>query len=140
MAGHLYEVLRERAARWPDAVAVGGQHGLVWRTLTSRELLDRVDRLADELAALGVGAGDRVVAWLPSHWQTPAYFFAVWKLGAVLVPFDREMNPEAAARIVAVVEPRIVVVGGGARPAWAPDELTHEWWAPGEKAATPAGG
>ncbi|MBW3609302.1 MAG: AMP-binding protein, partial [Actinobacteria bacterium] len=100
MADQLYQILRERAARWPDAVALGSQQGLLWRTLTSRELLDRVDRLADELAALGVGPGDRVVAWLPSHWQTSAYFFAIWKLGAVLVPFDREMNPDAAARIV----------------------------------------
>ena len=54
MSTHLYELLRQRADRHPDTVAIGGQQGLIWKTLTSRELLDLVDRLAEELAALGV--------------------------------------------------------------------------------------
>ena len=33
----------------PNAVAVGGQEGLLWQTLNSRQLLDLVDRLAEEL-------------------------------------------------------------------------------------------
>ena len=107
MFGHLYDLLRERAARLPDAVAVGGQDGLIWKSLDSRELLERVDRLADELAALGVSDGDRVVLWLPNHWRTPCYLFAVWKLGAIAVPFDREMNPEGGARILQSVEQRL---------------------------------
>ena len=89
MSTHLYELLRQRAERHPDTVTIGGQHGLVWKTLTSTELLDLVDRLAEELAALGVTEGDRVVHWLPNHWRTPVYLFATWKLGAVVVPFDQ---------------------------------------------------
>src|SRR5215208_2567165 len=140
----LYELLRERAARHPDAVAVGGQEGLGWRTLDSRELLALTDRLADELAALGVGAGDRVVLWLPNHWRTPVYLFALWKLGAIVVPFDREMNPVAAARILTLVEPRQVIVGYDERPPWAHDTTVTDWWAPGAwpggQGGSPAGG
>ncbi|MGE3273054.1 MAG: AMP-binding protein, partial [Chloroflexota bacterium] len=135
MSTHLYELLRQRAAQSPDAVVIGGQQGLIWKTLNGRELLSLVDRLADELAALGVTAGDRVVYWVPNHWRTPVYYFATWKLGAVAVPFDREMNPEAGARIVASVAPRLTISGYGERPSWAGQtglELT-EWWEPGSR-------
>jgi long-chain acyl-CoA synthetase len=130
MDTHLYEVLRRRASSHPDTVALGGQHGLIWRSITSRELLGLVDSLATELAARGIGPGDRVVLWLPNQWQTPVYLWACWRLGAVVVPFDRETNPEAAARIVTAVEPKRILVGFGIRPHWAPADLAEEWWEP----------
>src|SRR5581483_5436626 len=68
--------------------------------------------------------------WLPNEWRTPVYLFALWKLGAIVVPFDREMNPEAAARILASVEPRCVLTGYGGRPPWAGKEPLLEWWEP----------
>src|SRR5688572_10285588 len=91
MLTHLYELVQERANACPEAVALGAQEGLGWRTVTSRQLLDLTDRLAAELAAAGVSEGDRVVLWLPNHWRTGVYCFACWRLGAIVVPFDREM-------------------------------------------------
>jgi long-chain acyl-CoA synthetase len=129
----LYEVLLSRAQRVPNAIALGAQDGLTWKTLTSRELLDLTDRLAVELQNLGVQAGDRVVTWVPSHWRTPVYLFALWKLGAIVVPFDRETNPEAGARIVESVEPRLVLVGFGEQPTWAHSTKLTEWWTPGTR-------
>src|SRR5688572_20035255 len=131
MYSHLYEVVRERAASEPSAIALGSQQGLLWKTVDSQQLLALVDRLAEELSALGVQNGDRVITWLPSGWQTPVYLFAIWKLGAIVVPFDREMNQDAAARIVQRVEPRLIVVDGAEPPPWAPAELTVTWWEPG---------
>lgn len=135
MYSHLYELVRERARRYPTAVAVGSQHGLGWKTLTSEELLAAVDALAGELAAhLAVGPGDRVVVWAPNAWQTPAYFFALWKLGAIVVPFDREMNPGAAAAILESVEPRAVIVGFADRPQWIEGRTgVVDWWEPGAR-------
>jgi acyl-CoA synthetase (AMP-forming)/AMP-acid ligase II len=75
---HLCDLLRARSEHYPTAIAVGGQEGLVWKTLASRELLELVDRLADELAAEGVGQGDRMVLWVPNHWRTPICLFAIW--------------------------------------------------------------
>jgi long-chain acyl-CoA synthetase len=134
---NLYELLERRATRYPLAAAVGGQEGLSWRTLTSRDLLGLVDRLAAELAGLGVSSGDRVVVWLPNHWRTPVYLFAAWKLGAIVVPFDREMNPEAGASILDSVEPRSVLVGYDERPAWAAGRELTAWWEPGRRGGTP---
>lgn len=133
MERHLYELVRRRAERFPAAAALGGQEGLGWRILDSRQTLDLVDRLAAELAGQGIRDGDRVVLWLPNHWWTPVYLFALWRLGAVAVPFDREMNPEAGKRIVRSVAPRCVMVGYGERPAWAQASDLTEWWEPGTR-------
>jgi len=131
MLTHLYELLRQRAEHHPDLVAMGRQHGLIWKTLTGREMLAQVDTLAEELAAAGVAEGDRVVLWLPNHWRTPLYVFAIWKLGAVAVPFDREMNPEAGVRILESIEPRLIIGGYGECPGWARQATLTEWWEPG---------
>lgn len=138
MYGHLYETIQQRARSEPTAVALGSLQGLLWKTVDSQQLLDLTDRLADELAARGVGSGDRVIVWLPSEWRTPIYLYASWKLGAIVVPFDREMNLEAATRIVTAVEPRLIVIPEGERPDWAPEHLTTAWWEPGTKQAAPA--
>ena len=72
MLTHLYDLVLQRAARYPAAPALGAQEGLGWRTLDSRDLLRLVDALAAELGARGVAEGDRVVLWAPNHWRTPA--------------------------------------------------------------------
>ena len=136
---HLYRLLARRAARYPSAAAIGGQQGLGWKTLTSRQLLEQVDRLAAELAELGVGPGDRVVLWVPNHWRTPIYLFALWKRGAIVVPFDREMNPEAGASILEAVEPRCIIGGYDESPAWAARDAVVGWWEPGARRGEPSG-
>ncbi|HEX8969282.1 MAG TPA: AMP-binding protein, partial [Chloroflexota bacterium] len=130
MLTHVYQVVRDRAERYPRSIALGGQSGLAWRTLTSQELLELVDALAGQLSELGVQHGDRVVIWAPNHWRTPVYLFALWKLGAIVVPFDREMNAESAQRILSSVNARCVIVGYDEQPVWAKDAQVLEWWEP----------
>src|SRR5207302_3665432 len=130
----LYQILQVRAARFPRAIAIGAQEGLSWCTLDSLQLLGQVDGLAEQLAERGVRAGDRVVLWTPSGLRTPVYLFALWKLGAIAVPFDRDMNPQAAAAIVESVEPRLIVLGYEQQPAWAPAAQCVEWWEPAAEA------
>lgn len=60
MVEHLYQIVQQRAARYPEAIALGSQEGADWRTVNSRQLLAYVDILAKELAAKGVREGDRV--------------------------------------------------------------------------------
>jgi len=132
---HLYQILQLRAERFPTATALGAEEGLRWRTLDSRQLLEHVDGLAADLAARGIGNGDRVVLWAPSGLRTPTYLFALWKLGAIVVPFDRDMNAQAATAILATVGPRLVILGFDQRPSWAPDDAV-EWWQPTPAANT----
>src|SRR5438132_4623962 len=130
MLSHLYQILQQRAERFPASIALGAADGLRWRTLDSSQLLAQVDGLAADLAERGILAGDRVVLWSPSGLRTPVFLFALWKLGAIVVPFDRDMNPQAATAILAAVEPRLVIVGYDQRPAWASAEGTVDWWEP----------
>jgi long-chain acyl-CoA synthetase len=130
MLAHLYDLLRSRAAKYPEAIALGNQEGQGWGTLSSLQLLDKVDALATDLAGKGVQESDRVILWTPNTWRTPIYYFAIWKLGAIIVPLDREVNIEGAVRIVNTVEPKLVITGYGENPSWVPSTQTVEWWEP----------
>ncbi len=133
MFSHLYELVEERARSYPAEIAFGGQDNLVWRTVSGTQFQALVDSLAAELASIGVRESDRVLLWLPSHWRTPVYFFALWKLGAIAVPFDHEMNPEAGARILESIDPRCVISGYPERPAWLGSREATTWWEPGSR-------
>ena len=73
-----------QVARVPDAVAVSFE-GL---SLTYRELDAAAARLAQVLAARGVGAGQRVALLLPRSAEAIVAMLAVVKTGAAYVPID----------------------------------------------------
>ena len=80
----------ERAAReHPDRVAVD----FLGASTTYAQLADRVARAAQALADLGVGPGDRVALVLPNCTTHVVAFYAVLRLGAVVV----EHNPTYTA-------------------------------------------
>ena len=135
LGSNMAEAIAVRCRRLTAAPMVGGQERLRWHLLDGRGFLQRMEALAQDLVARGVEPGDRVVVWVPNGWRTPVLFAAIWRAGAVVVPFDREMNVEAARTILGMVEPRLVITGYGQRPAWAPETGLEEWWEPG----TPAG-
>ncbi len=56
-----------------------------YREVAWGELQDLANQVARTLAARGVGKGDRVAVVLPPTPETAAVFFAVWKLGAILL-------------------------------------------------------
>ncbi|WP_149535586.1 AMP-binding protein [Siccirubricoccus phaeus] len=78
-------------------------------TLTYAQLQQRVAKLAGALAALGVGAGDRVVIYLPMVPEAPVAMLACARLGAIhSVVFGGFAAAELAARI-ADAEPKVIV-------------------------------
>ena len=83
--GSLSDLLEERVAQYGsnDAIAFFGQ------TVSYRALGDRVSRVAEGLRALGVKRGDRVALVMPNAPQHVIAFYAVLRLGAIVV----EHNP-----------------------------------------------
>lgn len=81
----LPEALKASAQRFPNHVALE----FFGRTTKYKELYDHVDRAALGLRKLGVRAGDRVALVLPNCPQHVVAFYAVLRLGAVVV----EHNP-----------------------------------------------
>ncbi len=79
------------------------------RTFTYRELLDQVERFAGVLRGLGVGAGDRVVIYMPMIPEAAVAMLACARIGAVhSVVFGGFAAPELAARIDDAT-PKVVV-------------------------------
>jgi acetyl-CoA synthetase len=98
------------ARRTPEAVAaVGlGEDGSR-STLTFAELGRDVTRLAEELAALGVGPGDRVAIYLPMSPEVAVASHAVAHLGAIQVPVFSGFAAPAVADRLRASEAKVVI-------------------------------
>jgi cyclohexanecarboxylate-CoA ligase len=73
------------------------------------ELDDLVARVAGGLRSEGVRRGD-VVAWQAPNWyEAVALYRACWRIGAVAAPVHHQAGPADVDRMLAQVEPRIVL-------------------------------
>lgn len=78
----VYSLVKDNAARTPDAIAVQTTHG----DLSYKELLEAADFFAVDLAERGVIAGQRVAVWLPSRLETVIAVVACSRNGFVCCP------------------------------------------------------
>ena len=83
------------------------------RVVTFAELDARVNRAANALAGLDVGAGDRVGLMFANDVRFLEALFGPMRLGAVPVPLNVRMGDEALAYVLADSEARVLVVGPG---------------------------
>jgi len=97
------------AARRPDAVAVS----FGARRLTYAALDERACRLANGLAALGVGRGDRVAALLHNCTPFVEALFATAKLGAVFVPINFRLVAREVGALLDACGPKVLLAGEG---------------------------
>ena len=75
--------------------------GPTW-TWTYADLHSQTERIAAALHEQGVGPGTRVIFWAPnSPWWVAAYF-AVLRLGAIVVPLDARNTPDFVDRVAAM--------------------------------------
>jgi long-chain acyl-CoA synthetase len=105
----LVDLLERAVARNPERDAFVLLHGPDDERWTYRQLGECSLRVAATLSRLGVGVGDRVVTWGPNEPWLVAAFFAIWRLGAIVVPLDLRMQEEVAERIGARAEPVLVL-------------------------------
>jgi acetoacetyl-CoA synthetase len=76
---------------------------------TFRELRGRVAGARGELQRLGVGKGDRVVAYLPNIPETLVGFLACASLGAIWASVSPEFGPRSVIDRFAQIEPKVLV-------------------------------
>ena len=81
--------------------------------LTFGELRELAGRVRGGLQRLGVGPGDRVVAYLPNIPETLAAFIATASLGAVWATCAPEFGPRSVVDRFAQIEPRLMFAVGG---------------------------
>ena len=103
------ELAEEEAAIWhPED---GGRVALTWR-----ELSDEVFRLAEGLAAIGIGPGDAVGIFLPMSPHVAIASHACAHLGAVQVPiFSGFAAPAIAARLADAKAKALITADGSLR-------------------------
>jgi acetyl-CoA synthetase len=106
--------------RWADDPSAASRAAVVWegeegttRTLTYSELRALTDRIANGLAARGVGPGDAVGLFLPMVPETVAALFAVAKLGAIFLPIFSGYGAEAVAIRLADASASALIVADG---------------------------
>ncbi|RVU28061.1 long-chain-fatty-acid--CoA ligase [Streptomyces antnestii] len=85
------------ARKFPDRI--GMQHGD--RRLTFPELDARVSRLANALAARGIGRGDRVAVVMHNRIEVAEAILATARLGAMVVPVNFRLVADEIAYILA---------------------------------------
>lgn len=80
----LYMILDDAVKRWPENIATD----FFGKTTTYTELLEKVNRTARGLQDLGVEHGTRVGLFMPNCPQYIICYYAILKLGGVVVNFN----------------------------------------------------
>ncbi len=101
------EILMIAAAIVPDRTAIvfDGQH------FSFETLQERVNRLANAMADLGVGKGDRVAAMQTNCNHLVEIYFAAAQLDAVYVPINFRAKEEELAIMLSIVDPTFLFLG-----------------------------
>ncbi len=101
------------------------------RTLTYSELNQETDRIAAGLADAGVKRGDRVAALLHNRPEFPLLWFALAKIGAILVPLNTALKGELLRYELDDCQARSLVIEPSLLPVYEPVrrslQLEREW-------------
>ncbi|MDE2295301.1 MAG: AMP-binding protein, partial [Gammaproteobacteria bacterium] len=100
-------VLVDAAARWPDRTALVVRHQGV--RLDYRGLLDRADRLARGLLALGLVPGERIGIWSPNNLEWVMTQFATARAGLILVNINPAYRTAELAYVLRKVGCRALI-------------------------------
>lgn len=106
---NLGQYLEHSARKQPDSPAVRFEG----RTKAFEALNRRCNRLANGLAALGLGRGDRCLAMIPNSIDYIVLYYAIAKMGAILIPVNFLYRTHELEHIVTDSKPRAFI---GAEP------------------------
>ena len=95
------ELIDARAARTPDALAIG--------TMTYRELVHAANGIAHDLLARGAGPDTLVAVSLPRGPHLVAALLGIWKAGAAYLPLDPDDPPVRHRQILTDARPLLVL-------------------------------
>jgi HIP---CoA ligase len=76
--------------------------------LSFAQLADQVDLVARALVASGIEKGDRVALWAPNSAEWVVTSFAVYAVGAVLVPLNTRYRGEEAGHVLRTARARLL--------------------------------
>lgn len=93
---NISELLARNARKFPNKEAfVSGPE-----RLTFKEVDNRVNRLASALRERGISQGDKVILFAPNTMEFVYSYFAVQRLGAIIVPVNARLTTEELRYII----------------------------------------
>ena len=95
-----------------DALVFWGEDR-VRRRISHSGLYDQVSRLAQALTAAGVGAGDRVAAYLPNMPETVAAMLAASSIGAIWSSCSPDFGVQGVVDRFGQIEPKVLFAADG---------------------------
>jgi acetoacetyl-CoA synthetase len=95
-----------------DAIVFWGEER-VRRRLSHRNLYDLVSRLAQALADVGVGKGDRVAGYLPNLPEATAAMLATASLGAIWSSCSPDFGAQGMLERFGQIEPKVLFCADG---------------------------
>jgi fatty-acyl-CoA synthase len=105
----LSQILEDTARRFPDRPAVLYED----RRILYRDLAAEANRLAAGLVKLGIQPGDKVAIWMSNIPEWIAAYFAIAKVGAVVVPMNTRYRTHEVGYILGNAEAKAVFVAQG---------------------------
>lgn len=93
--------------------------------VTYAELASRVARIAGALRRRGLGAGDRVVVYLPNGVAAAELMLAAFTAGAIVVPVTTRLTPRELAYVCDDSTPKAIAFSSQQRDAIAPVLAAH---------------
>jgi acetoacetyl-CoA synthetase len=105
-------LLRYRDDR--EAIVAWNERG-AHRRLTYRELFDQVARMAAALRAMGIGADDRIAAFMPNIPETVIAMLAATSIGAVWSSCSPDFGVSGVLDRFGQIQPRVLFVADGYR-------------------------
>ena len=110
-AANLADIVARRAAEQPRAVMLRRKDGADgWQDVTSSQFADEVRAVARGLIAAGVAPGDRVALMSHTRYEWTLLDYALWSVGAVVVPIYETSSAEQAEWILSDSAARAVIV------------------------------
>jgi long-chain acyl-CoA synthetase len=110
-AANLADIVGRRAAEQPRAVMLRRKDGAgVWQDVTAEQFKDEVRTLARGLIGAGVAPGDRVALMSRTRYEWTLLDYALWSVGAVVVPIYETSSADQAEWILSNSAARAVIV------------------------------
>jgi long-chain acyl-CoA synthetase len=106
----LWELIESAILRYADAPALALRDVDPEIRWTYRELGERIEAAAGRLTAQGISRRDRVMLWGANRPQWGAAFFALLRLGAVVVPLDLRSASDFVQKVAQKTRPRAMLV------------------------------
>lgn len=110
--GQIATLLTAAAARHGNAPALRTADG---RVIGFAELESLAGRIAGGLADRGIRRGDRVLLYLPNGWQWIACYYAIARLGAVVIPANILLTEPEIAFIAEHADAAAIILSPGTR-------------------------